>query len=506
LPDAAAFDAPARLPNLSVGPAWAARQAVTIAGVAALLAATVGAAGLLHPNTSFAFIIAGALAMALAIAAIEERGHRSLSLNLFLWALVGRVVVVTVCFLAAAREGGPFLGADATEYFSGGLELAANAFHLPSPAVMFFGSYDVGQYYLFAVMIRYLHADLFGLQVMNCAFTALAAPLTYAIARDVVPRWAAALGVVVALSPSLIGLSAIDLLKDPSIVFALLAFVWLLMRLRTAGDAVWAAGLAVVGCCLALYLRTSRFYVFAYVEAAFVMTMIVMVRTRTRAFAKPQALVLAVLVFLVVEIAPTRALWPTSPVMFVAMSGHTLNTAGMRWSSTGFLQRRIPGLARLPHAPAATPNHGMLMLGIDMVRRVFGPFPWILPRTWTFATLQEGQYYLFPGMLIWYAALPFAALGFALSGFAMLRGAEHRFAVLLLWWFAALYFAQYLLINLSFRQREAAMPILLIFAAQGIERYAPDWRRLPRWYRRYWLALIVVAILHVTVRAILHAS
>lgn len=494
------------IPHASAGVAWAARRSVTIAGLGGLLVCTGAALATVHANASFVLVLAAALALAGAIAGAEERGHRAFSFNLFLWAFVARLLFVTLCYVAASREGGPFLGPDATEYFNGSVELAARALHLPEYAVIFFGSYDVGQYYLFAAVIRYAHADLFALQVMNGAFTALAAPLAYAVARTVVPRWAGAVGVAVAFSPSLMGLSAIDLLKDPSLVFAILAFVWLLLRLRTAEHRIAAVAFAAAGACVALYLRTSRFYVFAYLEAAVVMTMFVLWRARVRAFARPLALALAVCIFAVAEIAPTRELWPTSPVMFFAMTSHTLNTAGMRWSAIGFLQRRVPGVARLPQAPEQAAHHGLVMLAVDMGRRVFGPFPWIVPETWTFAALQQGQYYLFPGMLIWYALLPFTALGFAISAAAILRGTEQRFAVILLSSFAALYFAQYLLINLSFRQREAGMPILLMFAAQGIERYAPEWRHPPRWYRRYWLVIVAVAVLHLTVRAILHLS
>ena len=513
MPDTATVDVrtATEIPPASTGLMWAARGTVTIVGLSALSVSAVAALVTVHANTSFALVLVAALVLALAIAGIEARGYRTFSFNLFLWGFIARVLFVTLCSFAATREGGPFLGPDATGYFNGSIELAARAFHLPDPAVVFFGSYDVGQYYLFAVMIRYAHTDLFGLQVMNCAFTALAAPLAFAIARDVVPRWAAAVGVGVALSPSLIGLSTIDLLKDPSIVFGMLALIWLLLQLRGTRFLMPASVFAAVAGCVALYLRTSRFYVFTYIEAGFVVAVLAMFRASARAFVRPQALALSVLVFGVAEFVPTRALWPTSPVMFLAMTTHTLNTAGMRWSSPGFLQRRIPGLTRLrltrlPQEGNEPRGHSFVMLCVDMTRRVFAPFPWIVPRTWTFAALQEGQYYLFPGTLVWYALLPFVALGFATLAVAIVRGTEQRFAVIFLCSFAALYFAQYLLINLSFRQREAGMPILLMFAAEGIDRYAPDWRHPPRWYGRYWVAIVVVAVLHLIVRAILHLS
>jgi hypothetical protein len=237
-----------------------------------------------------------------------------------------------------------------------------------------------------------------------------------------------------------------------------------------------------------------------------VISVFLLVRGRARTFARPQALVLAILVFAAAEIAPMRSLWPSTPSMFLAMTGHTLNTPGMRWSTPGFLQRGVRGTTTIRSAPTETTSHGVVRLGVDMVRRVFGPFPWIAPHTWTFFALQQGQYYLFPGTVLWYALLPFVVLGFALSGAAMVRGMETRFPLLLLWWFSALYFAQYLLINLSFRQREDGMPILLMFAALGADRFLPDCRRPPRWYRRYWVVIVVIAVLHITVRAILDRS
>ena len=77
----------------------------------------------------------------------------------------------------------------------------------------------MSHYYLFAAAVRFLGADLFGLQVMNCGLIALAAPLVFGIARSILPSAALVVGLGVALHPSLIAIAAVDLLKDPSIIF-----------------------------------------------------------------------------------------------------------------------------------------------------------------------------------------------------------------------------------------------------------------------------------------------
>ena len=108
-------------------------------------------------------------------------------------------------------------------------------------------------------------------------------------------------------------------------------------------------------------------------------------------------------------------------------------------------------------------------------------------------------------MLLWYAVLPFAALGFAIAGRAMFRRSGRLSTGLaVLWLFTAGYSLQYLLINVSYRQREAIVPLLLVFVWWGIV-YAWERPRLARWYGAYWAALVLLAAAHLSVRALIRA-
>ena len=107
-------------------------------------------------------------------------------------------------------------------------------------------------------------------------------------------------------------------------------------------------------------------------------------------------------------------------------------------------------------------------------------------------------------MLLWYALLPLIVVGLGGTAWRLLRRTETRFALVFLWFFAAVYFAQYLAINLSYRQRDVMLPILLIFACVGFP-LVQSWPRWRTWYARYGLALVALACAHLVLRAVLHA-
>ena len=474
-------------------------------GVLALVVAMVVAAWVVRANASFVVMVSAALLAGIGIASVENEADRRTSVSLLVWALTVRVLALTCFFALAGREGGPFLGADSSLYYYGSHELAEQAFQLPTWPVVYFGTYDVGQYYMFAAALRFAHADLFGLQMLNCALTAVAVSLTFGISRLIVPRGAVWIAALTALHPSLIGMSAVDLLKDPSIVCAVLGVIWLLLRLSRAGRPATVLTLAALALPLMAYLRVSRFYAFTYIEAAFVVALALSFAARRRAFERRLALIVVFSLLAVVELVPMRALWPPTPVMFAAMAGHTINTTGMRFSGPGIFERgrgRQAGVRRAEEEQ----RPGLLAFGIGVFRRTFGPYPWILPKAGSFRGLQDGQFYLFPGMLLWYAALPLIVIGFIRIGLGGWRAFPHPFPVWLLWSFTLIYFAQYLLINLSYRQREVMLPVLLVFGWLGLEWVLDRPRRtVTSWYLCYGAAIVLLAALHVTARVLMSA-
>jgi hypothetical protein len=473
-------------------------------------------------NSSYLIVVALAAGAALLVARTEDVGDRITSLNLFVWALLCRCLAVTVCYALGIREGGPFLGPDSTTYFMRGGELAATAFHLDIHPVLALGSYDVSHYYLFAAAIRYLHTDLFGLQVMNCAFIALAAPLMYGIARIILPSSALVVGLAIALHPSLIALSAVDLLKDPSIIFGTALLIWVIVRLTRERNGLALGAYFAAGLVIALYLRTGRFYSFAYLELAFMAAVAFMMILRITVFQRALAAALVVIIFLVGEVVPARASWPPSPLMIASNVSYVLDTPAMSQYATGLFDRfrlssggmkagmgREKGPIMVPvHIGPETGPFAVLGMALSFVanvfRRLYGPFVWILPPDWHFKSLQAGDYLLYPGMLVWYGLLPLIVAGLGATAWRIVTRTETRFGVVFLWCFTAIYFTQYLMINLSYRQRDVMLPVLLFFAFLGL----PDAAHLARWrvrYAGYWLVLVLMAASHLLVRAFLRA-
>jgi hypothetical protein len=471
-------------------------------------------------SSSYLGVIAVAAVGALLVAVTENPVHRSTSLTLFIWALLCRCLAVTACYALGVREGGPFLGPDSTTYFTRSAELAGLGFQLDVHPVLAFGSYDVSHYYLFAAAIRYLHTDLFGLQVMNCALIALTAPLMYGIARIMLPSVALVVGLAVALHPSLIALSAIDLLKDPSIIFATVLLVWVIVRLTLERKPHAMALYAVAGLVAGLYLRTGRFYSFAYLEVAFVATVVCMRLLRVTVFQRTAAAVLVVGIFLTGEVVLVPAAWPPSPVMVASTVSYVLDTPAMSQYAAGLFDRvrasgKSPGLAR-DHEPIMVPVHigpkngrfaivgTVVSFLANLFRRLYGPFVWILPTDWHFRVLQAGDFLLFPGMLVWYGLLPVIAVGLGVTAWRILTRTETRFGVMFLWCFAAVYFVQYLLINLSYRQRDVMLPVLLVFACLGAP-YLMGLTRWRTWYATYWIVLALIASVHILARTLMSA-
>lgn len=475
----------------------------------------------LLPVRSSFWLIVGIVVVCAAIISWSERTRaRTVSVNLFMLALAIRVTALLVFTGAALREGGPFLGPDSTGYFNGATEIVARGFDLGTNPLVFFGTYDISHYYLFAVAIRFLHADLFGLQTLNIGLTALAAPLSFAIARNVLPRVARAVGLFVAFYPSLIVLSAVDLLKDPSVVFATLLSVWAILRIVRARTLRPVLFYSLPAAIALMYLRTGRLYSFAYLEAATAAAgMWVIIFPRRLCFRTRAAAAGLLFVFSAAEIVPARVGWPISPTLFVSQVQYALGTPTMRIYSAGLVDRleqrnrtearygqmlaTAPGQTlEVPHGHTLEVPHGHTLpsFAANLLRRVLGPFPWIPPQHWTFREIQSGDYLLYPGILIWYGILPFLLVGLLIESRRLFRRDDVRFATAFLWIFTVLYFAQYLVLNVSYRQREVIVPVLFLFACLGVLHVVAR-RRFALWYGAYWTALGLLAAAHISVRA-----
>lgn len=433
-------------------------------------------------------------------------------LFLAVWALgfLLRVVLLLAVFDASVRAGGPFLGPDSSEFFRESRVIADRGFVLGAHPIAVFETYDVAHYYVYAFLMRAFNADLFALQLFNCGLTALAAPLMLSLARRVIPRWAVFFAVLVAINPSLMVLSIKDLLKDPSILGALSMTLWGLVRLCEAPR--WPSRIAYgsVAALALSYLHMDRFYVAAYLEIAAV-ALLAFLAWRGKGGIQRHVVAAVLAVFVVSEALPMALGWPSAPAILVEQVRFVGRSAGMFQADMGVTERAVRSRQALRKAAEGAKDESISTLepvsltiqsagvGINLVRRFFGPFVWIAPEAWTVRHLLSGDYLLYPGTLVWYFVLPLALTGGILTIRRIANGEEQNPAIIGLMVFCGLYFAQYLLINLSFRQRDVMFPVVAMFAFMGAPLVvAPGrWRTA---FISYWVMLGVMASGHLVVR------
>jgi hypothetical protein len=66
--------------------------------------------------------------------------------------------------------------------------------------------------------------------------------------------------------------------------------------------------------------------------------------------------------------------------------------------------------------------------------------------------------------------------------------------------FSGAYLLLYLAVNLSYRQRDALFPLLIVLAVIAWDRVR-QWRPWRWWYGAYWVALGLLATAHLAARA-----
>jgi hypothetical protein len=473
-------------------------------------------------------VIVGVFAAMMALLGRIEHGEaRRTFLQLAVIGLALRGVVLLLIAWLQAASGAVVLGPDGVGFLRAAQTILNAGFSLPRPSYEMFATYDTAHIYLFAGIIATLGPSMLNLHVSNCALTALMGPLTFSWVRLIAPRAALPAGLLVTFYPSLIYLAATDLWKDPSVITATTLGLWALVHIvhgnGERGRLVAFAAVAVMGL---WYVHTSRFYALWYLEVG-VAVMAVVGLLRGWA-ARRSALVAVLAAFVLAEAGPMLAGWPSSPVYFVASIAQATNAESLRYFSAGLLDRAADGseaegsrgqtLAQLEGfdldirgqddvlqvdvdtALAAPGRFGPAGAVIQVIRRVWGPFVWVPPPAFTPRAVLGGDYLLYPGMLFWYALLPWMLAGLAVTGWNLVLG-RTAFMLGAVWIFAVLYWAQFVVINLPYRQREALFPVLAIFAWLGFEhtRHRP-WAR--KAYAGYWLALVALAAAHTVTRMI----
>jgi len=449
--------------------------------------------------SNFSSVLLGLLlcAVALVLGLNEPKSERQVFLSLFTWSYLVRIcALLTLSWVLYPGEA-TFLGPDGSNYFKISLALEADGLPLPKDLIYALESYHVAPYYLFASVLHVFDGDLFALQLLNSGMGALVSPLIFSWCRSVAPRYAVPMGVIVAMYPSLIALSAKDLLKDPSVLFFTVLAIWSLTKILQSRSIISLVALTFSGAMSLTYLHLARFYLVVYFEVVVIFVLLLCLLRRVPIFQITRRSGVALFIlFIVAEVGPMALGWPSSFGLFSQNLLYTLGTPSMRYSSPGLFE---VVRAHIENSQIAGWLVAVVNALINVFRKLYGPFVWILPEQWNIVYIFADEFLLYPGMLIWYSLLPFIGAGFAIMSFGIISGREKNPALIGLWAFIFLYFVHYLSINLSVRHREVMVPLLLVPAFVGVESTTkyPRWRKL---YCAYWVSIICVAAGHLVLR------
>ena len=379
------------------------------------LASIIGTA-LISPVPFFGGLATGAysipLVMILAGASlfitIQPRPIRSLAWNIFAIAFfLHFAFLVLFAWIQLRFEGGYVLSGDGLMFYQNSVALAAGSLPITPQAL---GSADIGHYLVFSTLIRDCRADLFAIQVFDCGLLALAALLMVDIEPLAPRRMSLVLALFTAAFPTLIATTAFDLWKEPSLLFASALFLWSTLKVwRTPPGLRQMAfgGLATVAF---VYLRCTRFYLVAYVECAIAAVTIVALARRAPLKRFKPAVVLLACAITIAEVWPWSIGWPLTPELMLEQIAYTLQTPFMlHYASGSFGQpshegRPLPPqheiqpllgkasargrtvIAFVPSAPATSiesrSRSRILTIPLNIFRRLYGPFIWILPSHW----------------------------------------------------------------------------------------------------------------------------
>lgn len=438
-----------------------------------------------------------------------DPGDRQVVVGLFVAAFAFRTFALMAFTAWLAPSGGPYLGPDGQTYWAVANGMLDRSYDLSTGPIDTFGSFNVGAYYYYGWLAKVFGGQLFALQLVNGGLSALAAPLVFSMCRSLALPHAALVGLVVALHPSLTFLSSNDLLKDPSVMAASVMVAWAMTRILVGAPAARVVLYVVAAAPPYAYLRLGRFYTALFLAAsvagaALVVSLVAALRRRgpipgasdggplrlpvrrTTAVAT----VGLVALFAGVEVVVVAIGWPLAPVQMGSVVTAVSHSPMMMDYGAGEVSAQVSGLVPVGFVAEAI---------TDTIRRLYGPFVWIWPEEWTSHALVAADYFLYPGMLLWYALWPFLLVGFGWVGLRVLAGAETRVGLVALWLFSFAYMAVFLTINLSHRQREDLFPFLVVLGSLGVP-VALRCRTWRRWYGVYWLGILLMAAAHLAVR------
>ena len=389
---------------------------------------------------------------------IRARDDRTFLLRLFLIAVLGRIIIGSVIFMAHWED---FFGGDANTYDIFGQSLAqswhGNEFHTVAyQNFVASGASAWGMLYLVAGVYELVGPNMLAIQFINASLGSATAVIVYYVAQALfnTVRVSRVSAVLVAFYPSLMLWSS-QALKDGLIIFVLALSILATIRLM---EKITFKYVLILSLCL-MSLLTLRFYIFYMMAAAVAGSFLLGVKTLSaqsfvHRFLAVGAIGLAFTWFGVLQYAGTQ-FDRYANLQTIQQSRDDQANAG-----SGFGK----------DVDVGTAEGALSVVPMGMVYLLFAPFPW------QFTTLRQSI--TLPEMIIWWLAFPVLVLGWWYS----LRHRLREVSPIVI--FTTMLTLAYSLfqgnVGTAYRQRSQLLVFYFIFVAVGaiiLKERAEDKRR-----------------------------
>lgn len=376
----------------------------------------------------------------------RAREERTFLFRLFMLAVLARIVIASVIYLANLQE---FFGGDANTYHLFGQSLnqswhGDNYHEGRYQAFISSGAGAWGMLYLVAVIYEVVGANMFAIQLLNASLGASTAVVVYFVAQHLFhnSRVSKLAAVMVGFFPSLILWSSQGL-KDALIIMALALCIFATLRLM---DKITVPYLLLLAVCLASLL-SLRFYIFYMMAAAVGGSFIVGMKSAdARNFMQR---------FVAIAVIGMAFTW-FGVIRFAAVQFEKYGNLQMvQLSRMDQARNAESGFAK--DVDVGTTEGALSVVPIGLLYLLFAPFPWQLVST--------RQSIALPEMLVWWAAFPLLVLGW---WYALKHKLRQVAPIVLFTTMLTLAYAVFQgNVGTAYRQRSQLLVFYFIFVAVG---------------------------------------
>ncbi|HEX2270124.1 MAG TPA: glycosyltransferase family 39 protein [Pyrinomonadaceae bacterium] len=376
----------------------------------------------------------------------RDRKSKTFLFRLFLLAVLVRIVVASIIFLAGLQE---FFGGDANTYHLFGQSLNqswhGDEFHdARYDAFTQSGAGAWGMLYLVAGVYEVLGANMFAIQLINASIGASTAIVVYYVSQSLFnnSRVSKLAAILVAFFPSLILWSSQGL-KDGLIIMALALCILATLRLM---EKITVPYLVVLGLCLAALL-SLRFYIFYMMAAAVAGSFIIGMKSAdARSFVQR---------FVAIGLIGLAFTW-FGVIRFAATQFEKYGNLQMiQMSRMDQARSAVSGFGK--DVDVQTTEGALTVIPLGLLYLLFAPFPWQL------ASLRQSI--ALPEMIVWWAAFPLLVLGW---WYAMKHRLRQVVPIVLFTTMLTLAYAVFQgNVGTAYRQRSQLLVFYFIFVAVG---------------------------------------